>query len=209
MFSLAASNMILRGDGKANFYQGSCFDPAITAAISTASDRHPRPNVGLMNPPYSQKGVGLHQLDFIDHLLDCLAPGSLGVAIVPMGCAIDTKHPKRVEILAKHTLVAVMSMPDELFYPVGTVTCIMVFRAHQPHAFAPQPTWFGYWKRDGFIKTKDRGRIDLNHEWPAKRDEWLDAFNNRRVAPGGASFIVWRLATNGAPRPTWRLTTRS
>ena len=36
MFSLAASNMILRGDGKANLYQGSCFDPAITAAISTA-----------------------------------------------------------------------------------------------------------------------------------------------------------------------------
>ena len=41
---------------------------------------------GLMNPPYSQKGVGLHELDFIDHLLDCLAPGSLGVAIVPMSC---------------------------------------------------------------------------------------------------------------------------
>ncbi len=184
MFSLAASNMILRGDGKANLYQGSCFDPAITAAIAAGSARHPRPTVGLMNPPYSQKGVGLHELDFIDHLLDCLTPGSLGVVIVPMSCAIDTKHPKRAEILAKHTLVAVMSMPDELFYPVGTVTCIMVFRAHQPHAFAPQSTWFGYWKRDGFIKTKDRGRIDLNQEWPARRDEWLDGYNNRRVAAG-------------------------
>jgi len=30
MFSLAASNMILRGDGKANLHQGSCFDEAIT-----------------------------------------------------------------------------------------------------------------------------------------------------------------------------------
>lgn len=184
MFSLAASNMILRGDGKANLYQGSCFDPAITTAIATPSDRHPRPTVGLINPPYSQVGVGLHELDFIDHLLDCLTPGSLGVAIVPMSCAIDTKHPKRIEILRKHTLVAVMSMPDELFYPVGTVTCVMVFRAHQPHAFAPQSTWFGYWKRDGFIKTKDRGRIDLNHEWPTIRERWLDGFNNRREIAG-------------------------
>jgi type I restriction enzyme M protein len=60
----------------------------------------------------------------------------------------------------------------------------MVFRAHQPHAFAPQSTWFGYWKRDGFIKTKDRGRIDLNHEWPGVREQWLDGFNNRREIAG-------------------------
>jgi hypothetical protein len=33
MYALAASNMILRGDGKANLYQGSCFDTAITKAI--------------------------------------------------------------------------------------------------------------------------------------------------------------------------------
>ena len=26
MFTLAAGNMILRGDGKANIYQGDCFD---------------------------------------------------------------------------------------------------------------------------------------------------------------------------------------
>jgi type I restriction-modification system DNA methylase subunit len=29
MFALAASNMILRGDGKANLFQGNCFDPEL------------------------------------------------------------------------------------------------------------------------------------------------------------------------------------
>lgn len=27
MYALAASNMILRGDGKANLFQSSCFEP--------------------------------------------------------------------------------------------------------------------------------------------------------------------------------------
>ena len=29
MFALAVSNMILRGDGKTNLYQGSCFDNSL------------------------------------------------------------------------------------------------------------------------------------------------------------------------------------
>jgi type I restriction enzyme M protein len=37
MFSLAASNMILRGDGKANLYQGSCFDQSISAQVAKHS----------------------------------------------------------------------------------------------------------------------------------------------------------------------------
>ena len=86
----------------------------------------------------------------------------------------------------KHTLVAVMSLPNDLFHPVGVIACAMVFRAHQPHKHATQPTWFGYWKDDGFVKTKDRGRIDLNHRWPAIRDEWLGAFHNRKVIAGAS-----------------------
>ena len=47
MFALAASNMILRGDGKANLYQGDCFDDEIIAQIK----KH-RCDVGLLNPPF-------------------------------------------------------------------------------------------------------------------------------------------------------------
>lgn len=32
-------------------------------------------------------------------------------------------------------------------------------------------TWFGYWREDGFIKTKHMGRIDLYNKWgEIKRD---------------------------------------
>jgi type I restriction enzyme M protein len=178
MFALAASNMILRGDGKANLYQGSCFDAAITKAIRAHGC-----DVGMVNPPYSQSDSDLHELRFVKHMLDCLKPGGIGIAIVPMSCALSA-NAMRAEILKDHTLEAVMSMPDQLFYPVGTVTCIMVFSAHRPHASENRKTWFGYWKNDGFVKTKHKGRIDLNESWSNIRDRWVETFRNREVHPG-------------------------
>ena len=178
MFALAASNMILRGDGKANLYQGSCFDAAITAAI-----KHHGCDVGMINPPYSQSDSDLHELRFVKHMLDCLEPGGTGVAIVPMSCALSANS-MRAEILRSHTLEAVMSMPDDLFYPVGTVTCIMVFTSHRPHAIENRKTWFGFWKRDGFVRTKHKGRIDQNDTWNTTRKLWVEAFRNREVRAG-------------------------
>ena len=178
MFALAASNMILRGDGKANLYQGSCFDKAITKAI-----RAHECNTGMLNPPFAQSDAALHELYFTKHMLDCLTTGGLGIAIVPMSCAISP-HPAREELLAHHTLDAVMSMPDELFYPVGVITCVMVFTAHVPHKQSNKKTWFGYWKKDGFIKTKHRGRIDLHDSWKDIREHWVTMFRNREVHPG-------------------------
>jgi type I restriction enzyme M protein len=178
MFALAASNMILRGDGKANLYQGSCFDSAITKAIK----KHGA-TTGMLNPPFSQSDASLHELYFTKHMLDCLAPGGTGVAIMPMSCAI-APHPAKGELLHHHTLEAVMSMPDLLFYPVGTITCIMVFTAHVPHAASKKKTWFGYWKDDGYSVVRHRGRIDPDQRWPAIRENWVDMFRNREVIVG-------------------------
>lgn len=44
--------------------------------------------------------------------------------------ALEVKN----QLMQHHTLNAVLSMPDDLFYPVGAITCIMVFAAHTPHA---------------------------------------------------------------------------
>ena len=65
--------------------------------------------------------------------------------------------------------LAVMSMPLELFYPVGTITCIMVWIAGKPHSESDRKTWFGYWRDDGFVKTKHKGRIDQNETWSGSR----------------------------------------
>ena len=178
MFALAASNMILRGDGKANLYQGDCFDAELVKKI-----KDHKCNIGFLNPPYAQAGSDFHELSFVKHLLDCLEPNGIGIAIVPISCA-TTPHPLKEELLSHHTLDAVMSMPTELFYPVGVVTCIMVFKAHTPHVKTNLKTWFGYWKDDGFIKSKKKGRIDNMKSWGEICSQWVSSYRNRDDIPG-------------------------
>lgn len=182
MYALAASNMILRGDGKANLYQGSCFDTAITRGM-----RGHKATVGMVNPPYAKSKSDLHELRFVEHMLDNLAPGAMGIAIVPMSCATSPSVHKR-SLLKKHTLEAVMSMPPEVFYPVGVVTCIMVFTAGVAHAKSDRKTWFGYWREDGFVKVKNLGRVDRGKGWPGIRDHWVETFRNREVHPGESAL---------------------
>lgn len=178
MFALLASNMILRGDGKANLHQGNCFDVKNIDQIKNKAD------FGMINPPYSQKGEGLHELDFVFHLLNLLKHNGIGIAIVPMSCAISS-HPVRQKILDKHRLEAVMSMPNELFSPIGAITCIMVFTAHTPHdEDTYHKTWFGYWKDDGFVKTKHNGRVDEKNRWNTIKNEWISAYRDKKEISG-------------------------
>lgn len=172
MYTYACSNMMLRGDGRSNIYCGDCYQTK--GAVSTH-----KPTVAFLNPPYD---VGTaEQLRFIGHALDMVTPqNGRVVAIVQMSCAIkDEKDLKAVkkQLLAKHHLKAVLSMPDDLFYPVGVVTCIMVWEANKPNA--GRKTWFGYFKDDGFEKRKHQGRIDARGKFKSEiKDKWVSAYQN-------------------------------
>ena len=179
IFTYACSSMRFRGDGKSNIYNGDCFHYAKSIA-----DNH-KPTVAFLNPPYDVGTAG--QMRFVEHALSVLDKKANGrvVAIVQMSCV--TKNDKdlkavRASILAKHHLKAVISMPDDLFYPVGVVTCIMVFEANKPNKGCK--TWFGYFKDDGFEKRKHLGRIDARNRYAALRDKLLYAYRNNDVVPG-------------------------
>lgn len=177
LYTLAIANMIIRKDGKSNIYKGDCFNEKITKELKNKNI-----NVGLMNPPYSQKDKT--ELEFVEHLLDILAVKGIGVVVVPMSCAIGTKFKEeRERLLKKHTLKAVFSMPDDIFYPSGTNVCVMVWEAHAPHDNT-QETFFGYCKDDGFVKRKKLGRIDANNKWAEIKKEWLKLYRNRDVVDG-------------------------
>ena len=90
----------------------------------------------------------------------------------------------RKRLLEKHTLEAVLSMPDSLFHPASSVnTCIIIMKAHTSHP-SNKETFFGYFKDDGFVKAKNKGRIDQKDLWSGIRKKWLDAYVNRKSAPG-------------------------
>lgn len=180
LFTLAITNMIIRKDGKSNIYNADCFKPNITKALK---EKHL--NIGLMNPPYSQKDIC--ELEFIEHLLDILEPGGKACVVVPMSCAIGTKFKEVRERLFKHhTLKAVFSMPDDIFYPTGTNVCVMLWEAHTPHN-KEIPTFFGYCKDDGFVKRKKLGRVDVYNKWTEIKNEWLRLYRNLEVKDGASA----------------------
>lgn len=116
-------------------------------------------------------------------MLDALQKNATGIVIVPMSLAI-AQHTLREQLLKEHRLEAVMSMPDDLFYPVGVVACIMVFTAHVPHeSDKHHESWFGYWKDDGFRKDRVEGRMATSR-WPEIRERWLVAYTNKKDIPG-------------------------
>ena len=184
IFALAVSNMYIHQDGKTNIINGSCFEEDIIREVKAK-----KPTVGFLNPPYkSDKKTDTDELEFIFNNLDSLVDGGTCVAIVPMQSALATggkvlEYKKK--LLDNHTLEAVLSMPDELFFnsKVGVVSCIMVFTAHKPHPKSKE-TYFGYYKNDGFVKRKIQGRFDAYKRWDAIKEKWITYFLNRKEEAG-------------------------
>ncbi len=181
IYTLATTNMVLHGDGKSNVYQGDCFD------LVEEVRRGFKPTVGFLNPPYRTRKSDVEELEFVYNNLEMLQRGGVSVSIVPISCVLAQKGAGlelKERLLSKHTLEAVMSMPPELFHnsKVAVITSILVITAHMPHP-PDKKTWFGYWRDDGFIKTKHLGRIDMHGRWPIIRDRWTTAFRNREVYP--------------------------
>ncbi len=178
MFTFACSNMMMSGDGKSHIYQGDSFANEVIGKVQSL-----KPTVAFLNPPYDVGEDG--QLEFIENALACLQPGGRCAAVVQMSCATSTTGRAvavRERLLSKHTLMGVFSMPAELFHPVGVITCVMVFDAHKPHPKGFK-SFFGYFKDDGFLKTKHMGRVDRGG-WPSIRSHWLDLYVNREKELG-------------------------
>lgn len=148
MFSIATTNMILRGDGKSNLL---CQD-FLKQSVSKLRDKHF--TVGLMNPPYSQgkkkETAHLTELKFICHLLDSLDDGARCAVIVPQSTMVGkTKEDKKDKkyILEHHTLEGVITLNPQTFYSVGVNPVIAIFTAHKPH---DQYAKFIDFKDDGY-----------------------------------------------------------
>jgi type I restriction-modification system DNA methylase subunit len=176
--------MYIHQDGKTNIMNGSCFDDTIIEAVKAK-----KPTVGFLNPPYkSNKKIDTDELEFVLNNLECLVDGGTCVAIVPAQSALSQSGKTfelKKKLLVKHTLEAVLSMPNELFFNsnANIVTCIMIFTAHKPHP-KHKETYFGYYKDDGFLKRKNKGRIDALGKWESIKEKWLSNFINRKEEPG-------------------------
>ncbi len=187
MFSIATTNMILRGDGKSNLI---CAD---FLRQDTKKLRAKNFTVGLMNPPYSlgKKKTTAHltELKFICKLLDSLGEGARCVVIVPQSTMVGkTKEDKadKEYILSNHTLEGVITLNPDTFYGVGTNPVIAVFTARKPHP-ADKLARFVDFKDDGYEVFAHVGLMPTESA-EAKRKNLLDCWFQGKSAPN--SFIV-------------------
>lgn len=144
VWALAMLNMFFRGDGKSHIDFKSAFDGEAPKNKFTKV---------LLNPPFSQEGEP--EIDFIDHALESLQPGGLAAVVVKTNIAVDPDLAYwRRALIANHQVLAVISLPTELFYPTSAPTVVLVVRAHTR---SRAKTLLATVENDGFeIKKKRR-----------------------------------------------------
>lgn len=177
MFTIATTNMILRGDGKSNLHNLDFLrqNPSQLQLKGCT--------VGMMNPPYSQgskSNPDLYEISFTEHLLDSLAEGARAIVIIPQSSVTGkTSEEKSIKanILKHHTLEGVITLNKNTFYGVGTNPCIAVFTAGIPHS--PEHICkFINFEDDGFEVSKHIGLVETSGA-KDKRQHLLDVWQGR------------------------------
>lgn len=177
MFTIATTNMILRGDGKSNLHNLDFLkqNPAQLQLKGCT--------VGMMNPPYSQgskSNPSLYEISFTEHLLDSLTEGAKAIVIIPQSAVTGkSKEEQNIKnnILKHHTLEGVITLNKNTFYRVGTNPCIAVFTAGIPHNKNHRCKFINF-EDDGFEVSKHIG-LEETASAKDKRQHLLDVWFGR------------------------------
>ncbi len=173
IYTIVALNMFLNKDGRSHIYNNDCF--SLKDELKSKEC-----NAGFINPPYSDEVYP--EIGFVELMLDCLLPGSIGVAVVPVN-AVSSRTKKHTgidvikeRILQKNKLLASIQMPGQLFYPKGTETIVLVFQTGCGHN---GKTWFANYD-DGYELIKQQKVRTPTAISDSRQDELLDAYFDRK-----------------------------
>ena len=177
MFTIATTNMILRGDGKSNLHNWDFLKQNPSQLQLKGC------TVGMMNPPYSQgskSNPDLYEISFTEHLLDSLVEGARAIVIIPQSSVTGkSKEEQNIKnsILKRHTLEGVITLNKNTFYGVGTNPCIAVFTAGIPHDKDHKCKFINF-EDDGFVVSKHIG-LEETASAKDKRQHLLDVWFGR------------------------------
>lgn len=179
MFTLAATNMILRGDGSSNIQKGNTFSTPETLYT------HFNANRLLLNPPFSYTENGM---PFIAFGLDKMEKGGLAAIIIQDSAGSGKAVKTNQAILKKHTLIASIKMPTDLFQPMaGVQTSIYILEAHKPHDFEKTVKFIDF-RNDGYKRTS-RALQELDE--PTKR--YADIVKIYKAGKSAKVEATWNL----------------
>ncbi len=157
VYMLAILNMILMGDGSSNILnQDSLKDFDGKYGFGKTDSNFPA-DAFVLNPPYSAAGNGMN---FVEKALSMMNKGYAAIIIQSSaGSGKAKEYNKR--ILEKHTLIASIKMPDNLFIGKSSVqTRIYVFKVNEKHQKDEMVKFIDF-SNDGYTRT-DRKKASNN-----------------------------------------------
>ena len=158
MYTLAATNMILRGDGSTHILKADTFKLETSLLDEFEADAF------LLNPPFSADYNGLL---FFEHGLDHMKKGGKAAVIIQDSVGAGKAVEVFKRILSKHKMLASIKMPPDLFVPNANVqTSIYVFEAKNKHNYKLDLVKFIDFSNDGYKRTE---RIIKEIDSPEKR----------------------------------------
>jgi type I restriction-modification system DNA methylase subunit len=171
--ALAVVNMIFRGDGKNNIHEGNCFAKFLKRSVNNGSgtakfigEFSPDPPVTkvMMNPPFALKRSDEKEYKFIDQALLQMQDGATLFSVLPYSAMVRPgkyRTWRRDVLLPRHTLLAVVTFPWDVFYPVGVNSVGVFIRKGVPHDHKSKVLWIRA-LNDGLLKSK--GKRLPNHK---------------------------------------------
>jgi len=149
VYMLAILNMILMGDGSSNILnKDSLKDFDGSYGFGKTDDKFPA-DAFILNPPYSASGNGMN---FVEKALGMMNKGYAAIIIQNSAGSGKAKENNK-KILKKHTLLASIKMPIDLFLGKSSVlTNIYVFRINEAHQ-KDELVKFIDFSNDGYTRT--------------------------------------------------------
>lgn len=189
IWALATLNMFFRGDGKTHIENQSCFEEAARNSVEESFTR------AFLNPPFSQEGEP--ERDFIDASMRALEPEGLFATVVKAGIfADDDNSAWRREFTRNHTVLGMISLPEDLFYPTAAPTSILIAKAHVPHPNDSLVFMARIWN-DGFEKLKGRRVHIEGSQLPSTVDSFHRSLLGENIHESNAITIASNLVSDG------------
>jgi type I restriction-modification system DNA methylase subunit len=149
VYMLAILNMILMGDGSSNILnKDSLVDFDGNYGFGKTDNKFPA-DAFVLNPPYSASGNGMV---FVQKALDMMNKGYASIIIQNSAGSGKAKY-YTTKILEKHTLIASIKMPIDIFIGKASVqTNIYVFKVGEKH-HKDEMVKFIDFSNDGYTRT--------------------------------------------------------
>jgi hypothetical protein len=149
VYMLAILNMILMGDGSSNILnKDSITDFDGNYGFGKTSDKFPA-DAFVLNPPYSANGNGMN---FVEKALNMMNKGYAAIIIQNSAGSGKAKEYTK-KILEKHTLLASIKMPIDIFIGKSSVqTNVYVFKVGEKHEPKTRVKFIDF-SNDGYTRT--------------------------------------------------------